>query len=63
MPIFEERMTGLYSYDVFDSPDFISAKKIERRIAKHDKKMRDDKEIEAEKYRKQALENLELEGN
>ena len=56
-------MTGLYSYDVFDSPDFISAKKIERRIAKHDKKMRSDKEIEAEKYRKQALENLELEGN
>ena len=39
--IFDERMTGLYSYDVLDSPAFIQAKKIERRIAMYDKKMRD----------------------
>lgn len=34
-------MKGLYSYDVLDSPDFIQAKKIERRISMYDKKMRD----------------------
>ena len=53
-------MKGLYSYDVFDSPDFIQAKKIEKRISKHDKKMRDQKEIDAEKYRAEAMETMKL---
>ena len=36
-----ERMRGLYSYNVLDSPDYIQAKKIERRIAIYDRKMRE----------------------
>ena len=53
----------MYSYDVFDSPDFISAKKIERRIARHDKKMREKKERDAENYRKDAMKALETAQN
>ena len=36
-----ERMRGLYSYNVLDSPDYIQAKRIEKRIAIYDKKMRE----------------------
>ena len=53
-------MKGLYSYDVFDSPDFIQAKKIERRISKYDKKMRNQKEVDAEKYRAEAMESMKM---
>jgi len=43
-----ERMRGLYSYNVLDSPEFIQAKKIERRIAMYDRKMREKINREAE---------------
>ena len=53
-----ERMRGLYSYNVLDSPDYIQAKKIERRIAIYDRKMREKQRKKAEETRKETLENM-----
>ena len=53
-------MKGLYSYDVFDSPAFIQAKKIETRIAKHDKRMRAKNDKKAEAYRIEAQKQIEM---
>ena len=36
-------MRGLYSYNVLDSPGYIQAKKIERRIQIYNKKSREKK--------------------
>ena len=49
------RMKGLYSYNVLDSPEFIQAKKIERRIAMYDKKLRDKQATAAERMRREAM--------
>lgn len=51
-----ERMRGLYSYNVLDSPDFIQAKKIERRIALYDRKMREKMMREADNTRQKTME-------
>lgn len=59
--VFVERMRGLYSYNVLDSPDFIQAKKIERRIAIFDKKRKKRAIRETERMRKEALEAINLE--
>ena len=48
-------MKGLYSYNVLDSPEFIQAKKIERRIAMYDKKLRDKQATAAERMRREAM--------
>ena len=53
--LFVERMHGLYSYNVFDSPEFKQAKKIERRIATYDKKMRQRMKVQNDKIRATAL--------
>ena len=58
---FVERMRGLYSYDVLDSPDFIQAKKIERRIAIFDKKRKKRALEEAKRMREEALQAINLE--
>jgi len=34
-------MRGLVTYNVLDSPEYIQAKKIERRIARYDKRLRE----------------------
>jgi hypothetical protein len=47
-------MHGIYSYNVLDSPEYIQAKKIERRIALYDKKMRDKQAAQAERMRAEA---------
>ena len=54
-------MRGLYSYDVLDSPDFIQAKKIERRIAIFDKKRKKRALEEAKRMREEALQAINLE--
>ena len=54
-------MRGLYSYNVLDSPDFIQAKKIERRIAIFDKKRKKRAIRETERMRKEALEAINIE--
>ena len=59
--VFVERMRGLYSYNVLDSPDFLQAKKIERRIAIFDKKRKKRAIKEAERLRKEALEAINIE--
>ena len=58
--LFVERMRGLYSYNVLDSPDFLQAKKIERRIARYDKKRREKQIRENERLRNEALQNLQI---
>ena len=59
--VFAERMRGLYSYNVLDSPDFIQAKKIERRIASFDRKRKKRAEREAARMRREAKESISLE--
>jgi len=48
-------MHGIYSYNVLDSPEFIQAKKIERRIALYDKKMREKQAAQAENMRAESM--------
>ena len=45
--LFSERMKGLHSYNVLDSPAFAEAKKIEKRIGEFDKRNREKKEKDA----------------
>ena len=54
-------MHGLYSYNVLDSPEFIQAKKIERRIATYDRKTREKMARDGEKARQKALELIRTE--
>ena len=54
-------MRGLYSYNVLDSPDFIQAKKIERRIASFDRKKKKRAERENARMRREAKESISLE--
>ena len=54
-------MKGLYSYNVLDAPDFIQAKKIERRIAIFDKRRKKRVEKESERMRKEAIEAISIE--
>lgn len=48
-------MRGNHSYNVLDSPDFIQAKKIERRIIRYDKKVRARQSAKLEKIRAEAM--------
>ena len=48
-------MHGLYSYNVLDSPEYQQAKKIERRIAAYDKKMRQRQMKKMEQARIEAV--------
>lgn len=52
-------MRGMYSYNVLDSEEFRQAKKIERRIGRYDKKMREKMSRDAERLRTEALTNLQ----
>ena len=51
-------MAGQYSYNVLDSEEFRQAKKIERRIGRYDKKMREKMARDAERLRAEALTNI-----
>lgn len=51
----KDRMRGFHSYNVLDSPEFIQAKKIERRIMRYDKKVRARQVAKLEKFRNEAL--------
>ena len=48
----------MYSYNVLDSADYTQAKKIERRISRYDKKLRDKVAREAESQRIEALSRI-----
>ena len=48
---FVERMRGLYSYDVLDSPEYIQAKTIELRLARHNRRIFREREAELARIR------------
>jgi hypothetical protein len=48
-------MAGLYSFNVLDSPEFIQAKKVERRIEMYDKKLRAKQATSADSIRRDAI--------
>ena len=59
--LFTQRLAGEYSYNVLDSGDFQQAKKIERRIARYDRKRREKAEKAAHEQKKLSLKNIEAE--